>query len=298
MKNNKGYTMIELLATITILGIIMTIAVPSVMIFINRGREAFYDNQKKNLVHAAKSYVTATNLRPAKVGDYMDLSMDDLVAKKYIDVIKDSNKNRCYGSEDANGVDGDYTYVRVTKLSDKLKYEAHLFCPGYQDYALGSSNKTMTAAAEQVNETDIKLTLSSSTKSMLTHYTYTLYKDGISLFSSSRGVHGTTLIYTIHAAPYITSRNTNFKIAIRLVDENEDTYAKTIDVAVTGVQGHLYCENIKRQVVDGNNYYSFTCLSTNDIDCDKPVYSGISTSDSIPLKDELGNTVDTCDIGT
>ena len=302
MKNNKGYTMIELLATITILGIIMTIAVPSVMIFVNRGREAFYDNQKKNLVHAAKSYVAATNYRPAKVGDYVDLSMDDLVSQKYIDVIRDSNKKKCYGSEDANGVEGDYTFVRVTRLSDKLKYEPHLFCPNYQDYALESSSKSMNATAQVVNDTDILLTLTSPAsngkKNLLTHYTYTLYdEDGISLFSSSRAVRGTTLNYTIHAAPYINSSNNNFKIAVRLVDKNENTYAKTINVSVNNVKGKLGCENVKRQTVGGFSYYSFTCSSGNDIDCDKPVYSGIASSNHVTLKDELGNNAGTCDIG-
>ena len=298
MKNNKGYTMIELLATITILGIIMTIAIPSVMVYVNRGRETFYNNQKKNLVHAAKSYITNTNHKPAKVGDYMDLSMDDLVQGKYIDVIRDSNKKKCYGSEDANGVEGDYTYVRVTRLSDKFKYEAHLFCPGYQDYALGSSNRSMSVEASRVNTTDIQLKLKSSTNSMLTHYTYTLYKNGISLFSSSRAVHGTTLIYTIHTASYLTSPNTTFTIAIRLVDEKENTYAKTITVAVDEVKGNLTCGNVKTQTVGSSKYYSFDCISRNDIDCDKPVYSGIvGSSNTISLKDEFGTVAGSCTIG-
>ncbi len=289
MKNNKGYTMIELLATITILGIIMTIAIPSVMIFVNRGKEAFYDNQKKNLVQAAKSYISSTNSKPAKVGDYVDLSMNFLVSNKYIDVLRDSNKKKCYGSEDDNGVEGDYTFVRVTRLSDKLKYEPHLFCPGYQDYAIGSSRKSMDASAE-VNGTDIILHLKSSTNSLLTYYTYTLYnEDGINLFSSSRAVNGTVLHYTIHASPYLNSSNNSFKIAVRLVDKNENTYAETINVSVSG-KGNLYCENKKVNVIDGKYYYSFTCSSLNEVECDKPVYSGISNSNLVYLKDEFNNT--------
>ena len=42
MDNKKGFTLVELLATITILGILLGIAIPSVMGYMNRGKETYY----------------------------------------------------------------------------------------------------------------------------------------------------------------------------------------------------------------------------------------------------------------
>ena len=53
-KNKKGFTLIELIASIMLLGIILTLATTSVVWQLNK-------NKKKTALMSAKSYVTAIN---------------------------------------------------------------------------------------------------------------------------------------------------------------------------------------------------------------------------------------------
>ena len=48
--NKKGFTLVELLAVVVILGIIMTISLPAVSRWIDRGKKESDESQKKTLV--------------------------------------------------------------------------------------------------------------------------------------------------------------------------------------------------------------------------------------------------------
>ena len=50
MKKSKGFTMIELLATIIILGLLITIAYTSVRNILNRGNNTYYESQENMIV--------------------------------------------------------------------------------------------------------------------------------------------------------------------------------------------------------------------------------------------------------
>ena len=54
MKNNKGFTLIELIATITILSIIMLIAVPNMISVMNKNKNQTYINDARKMVTLAK----------------------------------------------------------------------------------------------------------------------------------------------------------------------------------------------------------------------------------------------------
>lgn len=55
--NKKGFTIVELLVTITLLAIISTIAVISITSFINKNKESNYEILKNTIIEASKEYV-------------------------------------------------------------------------------------------------------------------------------------------------------------------------------------------------------------------------------------------------
>ena len=59
--NKKGFTLVELLAVVTILGIILVAAVPAVNRWIGRGKTESLESQKKTLVMATESYAQSNS---------------------------------------------------------------------------------------------------------------------------------------------------------------------------------------------------------------------------------------------
>ncbi len=56
--NNKGFTLVEVLAVVVILSILATIMVPTVSHIINQNKENNYKNIEKSILNAAKMYVS------------------------------------------------------------------------------------------------------------------------------------------------------------------------------------------------------------------------------------------------
>ena len=56
--NNKGFTLLEIILVVAILGVITLIAVPSVSSILNRNKNDQYDNLKKSIISAAKMHVS------------------------------------------------------------------------------------------------------------------------------------------------------------------------------------------------------------------------------------------------
>lgn len=99
----KGFTLIELLAVIVILGIIATIVVPTINDTINNSREKAYNQQKDNIIDAAKKWGTE-NIRklPLNNGESIEKSLKCLKEegylksdKKIVDPTTDKEMNGC-----------------------------------------------------------------------------------------------------------------------------------------------------------------------------------------------------------
>lgn len=56
--NNKGFTLVEVLAVVVILSVLATIMVPTVSHIINQNKENNYKNIEKSILNAAKMYVS------------------------------------------------------------------------------------------------------------------------------------------------------------------------------------------------------------------------------------------------
>ena len=91
-KKKKGFTLVELLATITILGILLGIAIPSVMGYMNRGKDTYYHSLEDSVLNSARDYlIDYRSLYPREIGNTASISGDELLNNKYITNIDDED---------------------------------------------------------------------------------------------------------------------------------------------------------------------------------------------------------------
>ena len=122
MKNKKGFTLIEVIAVIVILGLIIVIAIPFFQGSLNTFREDFYTNIETNITTSAKNFFKDNRLfLPNRYLDSQKISLDTLLNEGYLsDEVVDYNGKKC----DIN--DG---YVIAVKTgNDKYEYEACFKC--------------------------------------------------------------------------------------------------------------------------------------------------------------------------
>ena len=82
-KNKRGFTLIEILAAITILGILMGIAIVSVTTEIQNGKKKHYATAEANMVLAGQSFVQQNRAQlPKAIGQKRKIPMTMLVDKK------------------------------------------------------------------------------------------------------------------------------------------------------------------------------------------------------------------------
>jgi len=117
----NGFTMVELLATIVILGILAVIGVSSISRLIKGAHENQRAHQEKTVSMAAESYLQAnTTILPKTIGEVTKVKLTDLKKANYIEKdIMNSNGETCMKN----------SYVRVYKYSKtKYTYTPYIYC--------------------------------------------------------------------------------------------------------------------------------------------------------------------------
>ena len=126
--NNRGFTMVELLATIVIIGILGTVGVVGVTKSIKSAKDRYYVAQNKLFISAAQTYFTDNKSRiPMKSGTNKKVTLKTLNDENYIEKIVDYNKKE-YNKD---------SFVTVTKLGlNMYSYEGNLILSNgqVQDY--------------------------------------------------------------------------------------------------------------------------------------------------------------------
>ena len=84
MINNKGLTLVELLAAIAILGIMSGIGVTAVSKILQNSKEKYYESLRNNIVSAAKSYYADHRSQLPALGKSRELPVEKLVSTKYL----------------------------------------------------------------------------------------------------------------------------------------------------------------------------------------------------------------------
>ena len=134
--NKKGFTMIELMATITLLGIMLTLAVVSVSKQFNKARNTAYKDYEKTLEGAATNYIlNHTGLLP-KINDPNGTKVlaTTLVNEGYLENMKDPKNNSLYCNNNS--------YVIVIRKNNvgfnmDLEYKVCLVCSKYKSSSCG-----------------------------------------------------------------------------------------------------------------------------------------------------------------
>ena len=136
MKNEKGFTLIEILAVITILGMLVVVAIPAVNKELAKFRTKYYSKLENTIQASGQEYFVDNRFsRPTKILNSKIVKADKLVEKNYMDSYKDYNKHECDNSSDS------YSYVVIVKTGDKkYEYQACLRC-GDDEYYTDTSKK-------------------------------------------------------------------------------------------------------------------------------------------------------------
>ena len=169
----KGFSLVELLVAIVILGMLMSVAVISATRWLDKAKKDYYESLNKNLILVGQSYVQDNhNSLPKAIGRSTKISLQTLKDKKYLtsDVL-DYSKKAC---------DLEKSYVRVFKYSQNdYSYMSYLVCPNYtskeETYANGPEIEIDFDNA--VNVARAKVTMTDPDK--IISYSYIVYKDGV-----------------------------------------------------------------------------------------------------------------------
>lgn len=119
--NQRGFTMIELLAAVTIVAIVSLMAIKGVSGMIDRAKEARVVQQQKSLIIAAESYLQANSqLKPKTIGESRIINVMDLKKANYLkaDIVNADGESCMEESK-----------VRVYKLSKmEYSYYPYIYC--------------------------------------------------------------------------------------------------------------------------------------------------------------------------
>ena len=129
---NKGFTFVELLAAITILGLLVMISIVSYSKFLAKAHLKYYKSQENLATSAGKQYFTDYRSElPKEVGSKNSVTLETLYGKKYLDRIKDYKSDVCKASENnANNRvyayktgKGNYNYYTILECNNYITDE-------------------------------------------------------------------------------------------------------------------------------------------------------------------------------
>lgn len=123
---NKGFTIVELLAVIVILGIVSVIVVYTARHVIGSGKNGVYQNHENTLKGAAQNYlIKNSNLLP-NVGSSITITYNDLKDNNFLSELKDPNGGICSSSQVTISREAD------NGLNYTLNYKVCLICSQYK----------------------------------------------------------------------------------------------------------------------------------------------------------------------
>lgn len=132
MRNNKGFTLVELIGVVIILGLISLIAIPTVTSSLKKYKESLYQDSLDNIIQAAKNW-GASNVGKLPNGvntgismQYPDIDIETNYSTLYI-TVEDLVKEGFISSEIKNPKNNNLyctkARITITKTSAGYTYE-------------------------------------------------------------------------------------------------------------------------------------------------------------------------------
>ena len=137
MKTNKrGFTVVELLVVLVILGILITLAYISVSKYLNQARDATYEDFEKNITSGVTNYLIDHTGSIPNEGESLVVDVEKLVCEGYIEDLQDPRESSKTCNLDS------YAIVKRnndTSSNMDIEYSACLKCSGYKSPACSNS---------------------------------------------------------------------------------------------------------------------------------------------------------------
>jgi type IV pilus assembly protein PilA len=120
LKNKKGFTLIEIIVVIVILAVLMAVAVPSVMSYMNEGKNAKYQTAARTVLIDAQTQYAKGVADGASDTSAVKKAKDYIEAKTYTGDIKVSGVTITVagGTDKADAAEKDVTKVECTITID------------------------------------------------------------------------------------------------------------------------------------------------------------------------------------
>ena len=281
IKNRSGFTMIELLATITILGILMAVAIGAVSWILDLNEKRYYSTLEKNVALAAESYYADHRASlPSAIGQSRKLLLKTLVEQKYLPDVLDYGKGDCTASLES--------YVVVTKYSKKdYLYNVYFDCPAYktkQEDAIKDLSITINFDYDdkKVKESKANIKINSTEDNKIASYEYIIYKDGQNVYNSENVSAGyvDNINRQVKLKDYVPG---NIRIVVTAYDMYGNKKTKEKEVAIynnglpeCGTESPVY--NKWTNAKDAKRKVTIKCVD-KDIECLRRQYSETFTSD-------------------
>lgn len=146
--NNKGFTLVELIATIAIIALIATVSVPAVNSVVNNSKQKNYEILISNIKTAAKAYYEECDFNKAAISSICTtrtITLKNLAAYGFLNA---KNKSNCVGEDcitiknPVNNREIGSCKIKVEKILDGTNYKTTYkitaitgsYCPTNSDY--------------------------------------------------------------------------------------------------------------------------------------------------------------------
>ena len=310
-KSNRGFSFVELLAAIVIMGLLSGLAIVSIRFLTNKAEKEYYKAQESEIVMAAKSYTQDNrNCLPKRVGMKNLIYLSTLQDKKYIGDVVDRSKKKC---------DPKKSYVQVYRYDkNHYSYVVNLVCDRYKSTDNDESNITekptikinFVNVSKNDKYSDAKARIIIEDKNKISSYSYVILNGDLEVKSTGDidGKLKEQLTVEVPLEEYVPGKITvkvvatntlgnqgNAKESVTVQNENAPECSIVRDNSAKDSNGKPTCEG--RWIKDPNQATveaQVKCLDKSGSGCQKDVYTQLfydeTKIDTILIKDNTGNS--------